>query len=555
MAKFMRGNLILKLSIILLIILFQAESISIDTFRAKEIVRQEFKRIFEQYMDNAFPHDLLLPLNCKWKDLYGANAMTLVDNLDSLIIFGEKATFQNALGRLKELSLPNFKMDVHVNCFESNIRFMGGLLSAHLQAKNLTIENYSDYFLKKAEELGTRLLPAFQTPTLIPFGSINLLSGVDADESKRTSLASAGTHTLEWGMLSKLTSNPIYYHKARQAIDSLWKRKTKDGLLAKEINIFTGIWSNDQAGIGINSDSFYEYLLKSGVMYNDHGLLQMFQESIKVIDQYLRVNRVWFRNVNVYKTNLQHFFFSSLMAFWPGVELLSGRDKIAQDMVIHYYQIWRLYGGLPEIYQLYPNSLIERYAIYYLRPELIESIYYLYLKNHDPWYVLIAKDILYGLLKLNKAKCGFASRHLYNHKSINDMDSFFLSETLKYLYLIFDQDNFINKGNYIFTTEAHYLPVLPKFDTEKYFDLKKNNISLLYKKPENNSCINKGSSFDPLENEKKKLKWKRCKRNKPFREKLSIMGLDFVENKHSEYSGINALRGYSNNYGIKINFS
>lgn len=45
-------------------------------------------------------------------------------------------------------------------------------------------------------------------------------------------------------------------------------------------------------------------------------------------------------------------------------------------------------------------------------------------------------------------------------KKLEDrMDSFFLSETTKYLYLLFDRDNFVHKGNYIFTTEAHLLPM------------------------------------------------------------------------------------------------
>ncbi|KAJ3428960.1 er degradation-enhancing alpha-mannosidase-like protein [Anaeramoeba flamelloides] len=554
--------LVVVFTLFFLLLATKANSLSIDTSLAKDVVHKEFKRVFKFYMGHAFPHDLLLPANCKWKDQYGGNAMTLIDNLDTLIVFGEKATFAHALERLKEMSLPNFKVDVNVNCFESNIRFMGGLLSAHLQAKNLTITDRSGYLLQKAAELGAQLLPAFATPMGIPFGSINFRDGVHPNESNRTSLASAGTYTLEWGMLSKLTKNPVYYRKARGSIDSLWASRTKDGLLSEEINIKSGNWSSNLAGIGGNSDSYFEYLLKSGVMYNDDELLGMFQESRQVIDRYLRFNRVWFRDVSIYNIFEQRYVFSSLMAFWPGVELLSGRDKIARDMVDSYYQMWRKFGGLPEGYKLNQNSLIEKFTSYYLRPELIESIYYLYTKTQDPWYILIAKDILFGLLSLNKAKCGFASRDLYHNKLKNEMDSFFLSETLKYLYLIFDKENFINKGNYIFSTEAHYFPVLPKFDSEKNFKnfkseshLNHRNPYLLYEKPPKLNCLKKGVLFDPKVNQKNKYKWKSCKRIKPFREKLSIMGLDFIENKHSKYTGVNALRGYSNNYGIPTGFN
>jgi len=39
------------------------------------------------------------------------------------------------------------------------------------------------------------------------------------------------------------------------------------------------------------------------------------------------------------------------------------------------------------------------------------------------------------------------------------MESFFLSETLKYLYLLFERDNFVNRGSYIFSTEGHLFPM------------------------------------------------------------------------------------------------
>ena len=45
------------------------------------------------------------------------------------------------------------------------------------------------------------------------------------------------------------------------------------------------------------------------------------------------------------------------------------------------------------------------------------------------------------------------------------MESFLLSETLKYLYLTFDDTSFVHGGDYVFSTEAHLFPVRPEWKT------------------------------------------------------------------------------------------
>lgn len=55
-----------------------------------------------------------------------------------------------------------------------------------------------------------RLLPAFNTDTGIPVSRINLLYGVLPGEEQATCSACAGTLVLEFGLLSRLTSNPIF---------------------------------------------------------------------------------------------------------------------------------------------------------------------------------------------------------------------------------------------------------------------------------------------------------------------------------------------------------
>jgi len=168
-----------------------------------------FYHAFDGYMKYAFPLDELRPLSCQGEDSLGGYALTLIDSLDTLALLGDKEKF----GAAVEWVGKNVRFDINktVSVFETNIRILGGLLSAHLIASDyatgMRIQSYDDQLLHLAADLAQRLLPAFDTPTGIPFGSINLKYGVDENESKITSTAGGGTLTLEFGILSRLTNN------------------------------------------------------------------------------------------------------------------------------------------------------------------------------------------------------------------------------------------------------------------------------------------------------------------------------------------------------------
>lgn len=100
----------------------------------------------------------------------------------------------------------------------------------------------------------------------------------------------------------------------------------------------------------------------------------------------------------------------------------------------------------------------EKY--YPLRPELAESTFYLYQATKDPWYLEVGESITDSLNLHTKVKGGFASVRDVSTMVLEDhQHSFFLAETCKYLYLLYD-DSFLVDRNYIFTTEGHPLPVL-----------------------------------------------------------------------------------------------
>lgn len=105
---------------------------------------------------------------------------------------------------------------------------------------------------------------------------------------------------------------------------------------------------------------------------------------------------------------------------------------------------------------------------YPLRPELAESTYLLYRATKNPFYLHVGREIVISLNSYSRAECGYATIHDVHDKSLEDrMESFFLSETCKYLYLLFDIENPLNQrfSSYVFTTEGHVFPIVKEFRT------------------------------------------------------------------------------------------
>ena len=131
------------------------------------------------------------------------------------------------------------------------------------------IEAYDGRLLELAVDLGERLMPAFDTKTAIPYGTVNLLYGVPQGETKIASTAGAGSLLLEFQVLSHLSGQSKFGEAAYAAMKGLYQRKSSIGLLGKHINTETGQWSEALSGVGSNADSFYEYLLKAYLLFRD----------------------------------------------------------------------------------------------------------------------------------------------------------------------------------------------------------------------------------------------------------------------------------------------
>ncbi|KAL5542102.1 hypothetical protein UlMin_009812 [Ulmus minor] len=440
-----------------------------EAIQLRDEVRDMFYHAFNGYMNNAFPLDELRPLSCAGEDTLGGYALTMIDSLDTLALLGDREQFASSVEWIGK----NLRFDINktVSIFETTIRVLGGLLSAHLIASDyatgMKVPNYNNELLNLAEDLTRRMLPAFDTPTGIPFGSVNLLYGVDEHESKITSTA-GGTLTLEFGVLSRLTNDPIFEQVTKNAVRGLWSRRSKLDLVGAHINVFTGEWTQKDAGIGTSIDSFYEYLLKAYLLFGDDEYLFIFQEAYAAAMHYL-YNDPWYVEVNMDSAAIVWPLFNSLQAFWPGLQVLAGDINPAIRTHTAFFSVWKRYGFTPEGFNLATLSVQNGQKSYPLRPELIESTYWLYKATRDPRYLDAGRDMLSSLQYGARCPCGYC--HISDvevHKQEDHMESFFLAETVKYLWLLFDlaagPDNLVENGpyKYIFSTEGHLLPSTPQ---------------------------------------------------------------------------------------------
>ncbi|KMZ61171.1 mannosyl-oligosaccharide 1,2-alpha-mannosidase, family GH47 [Zostera marina] len=436
------------------------EDLSIKKGILKERVRKMFYHAYDNYMAHAFPHDELKPIsktftdslselgNLKLEHLpgnYKGSALTLIESLSSLLILGNNTEFERAVLWLSDNLI--FDVDARVNLFECNIRVLGGLGSALVIRQSYI-----------AEDLGRRFLLAFDTPSGVPYAWINLKYGVMENETTETSTSGCGSLILEMGALSRLTGDSRYEASALRALRMIWSMRSPLNLMGTTLDVVSGDWIEHSSGIGAGVDSFYEYLLKAYILFGNEEFWNMFKSAYIAVQKYFR-HGPWYHESDMRTGKATYWQLTSLQAFWPGLQILVGDVAAANSSHREFFHVWEKYGVLPERYLLDMGMLHPTERYYPLRPELAESTFYLYQATKDPWYLDVGETIIESLNRYTKVDGGFASIRDVTTMQLEDhQHSFFLSETCKYLYLLFD-DSFLANQNYIFTTEGHLLPV------------------------------------------------------------------------------------------------
>ncbi len=404
---------------------------------------------WDGYMKYAAGYDMLKPLSMKGSNWYSVSfQMTPLDAFDTFILMGMKKEAKEA----KNLVLSNLKFDVdqEVQLFEINIRLLGGLLSAYEL-------DGDDQFLQLAKDLGKRLLPAFNSGTGMPYRYVNLKTGKTRDPLSNP--AEIGTYLLEFGKLTEYTHDSVYYNTAKKATLEVFRRRSDNDLVGTVINVNTGDWKNRETQIGARIDSYYEYLFKAWLLFGDRDCYFAWKTSNKSILKHLLVstpNGSFFTRADMNSGKETRPFYGALDAFYAGILSLAGDTSTAAEVQKGNFYMWKHFNIEPEVFNFRTNEIVS--PSYPLRPENLESCFYLYRATKDDKYLRMGQTMIEDIISKCKTTAGFAEiKDVRTMEQEDSMESFFLAETLKYAYLLFAPESTLDLKNVVFNTEAHPL--------------------------------------------------------------------------------------------------
>ena len=450
-------------------------------------IKNAMKFAYNNYEKYAFGHDEVLPQTKSFNDNWGGIGTTLVDSLDTLWLMGLKEEFWRARDWVRD----SLKHGGAVSVFETTIRSLGGLLAAYDWS-------HDEAFLAKAADLGKRLFKAFNNPSGLPFSQVDLTTGRGTNigwTGGNVILSEVGTVQLEFRYLAKAIKKPEYATKSEAVFEILSKMKgIHNGLYSYFIRSKEGeqvAFANNRLTFGAMSDSVYEYMLKVWIqggkteplyrdMY-DKAMDGMHKELLKQSTP----SGLWYiadmNNSNL-DTKMDHLvcFMGGLLAlgaYTDPLGLMSDRAQrdlqTAKALTYTCYQMYaRMNTGISaEFVQFVPDKDFEigRGAPHYLlRPEAVESFFVLNQLTGDPIYREWGWEVFMALEKYCKTEIAYGSLHDVSQVGASPedkMESFFLAETLKYLYLLQDPDTEVDILNkHVFNTEAHPTRIFPVID-------------------------------------------------------------------------------------------
>ena len=172
-------------------------------------------------------------------------------------------------------------------------------------------------------------------------------------------------------------------------------------------------------------------------------------------------------DVNMHSGRMARVWVSSLGAFWPGMQALIGQEAAARDLHANFTAAWRRFGWLPEAFGFDLGGVSGADGGYNLRPEHVESAFLLKAATRDPAHTTLAARVAEALALTTRTRCGFARIDSVATGARGDvMESYFLAETLKYLWLALSDGAEELPDWALLSTEGHVLPVLPGPDDD-----------------------------------------------------------------------------------------
>ncbi|KTW28962.1 hypothetical protein T552_01592 [Pneumocystis carinii B80] len=458
----------------------------------QELVKQVFLHSWNGYKQYGWGKDQYSPVSKRGYNsiLPDGAGWIIVDSLDTLYIMGLDQELQDARNWI-ESSL-NFDQDKYISTFEVTIRMLGGLLSAYFLTKD-------DLYLSKATDLSNRVLNAFDSPSGIPYSSVNLRTGSVNDYGGYiyASTAEVATLQLEFKYISHLLKSKQHWEKVEKVMKIIKDNNLKDGLAPIFLDTSNGKFQNGLISLGSRGDSYYEYLIKQYLLTQKQEkiYLEMFEEAVEGIKKHM-VNYSkpsGFTFVaelpngigNYISPKMDHLacFLGATLALGvtEGLDLKTAKQrnwteqhestlKLSEELTRTCFEMYNVTASKlsPELVYFNLEDKNEEDIIIYnsdkynlQRPETIESLFVLWRITKNITYREWGWEIFEAFKEYTKVDGGYTSVQdvLVNPPTLGDnMESFWLAETLKYFYLLFSQDDVLPLDKVVFNTEAHPFP-------------------------------------------------------------------------------------------------
>jgi mannosyl-oligosaccharide alpha-1,2-mannosidase len=417
-------------------------------------VRKEFQWAWQGYVAKAWGKDEINPVSGTSQSFFVEGhdlGLSLVEALDTLWIMGLDAEFQAGVDWVK--SSLHFDVNGEAQVFETNIRLVGGLVSAHLACGDPVL-------LAKAKDLADRLLKAFDaSPHGLPWRYVNLKTGAVRDPE--TNLAEIGTYITEFGVLSQLTGDKRYFDVAKKAMKHALDKRSKIGLMAANIDARTGEWISRAASIDIYADSFYEYLWDAWELFGDEDCKRWAQEvtAAQLAHQAKRYDgRLWFPMVDYETGAVLNTSQSELAAYYAGLLAQVGFKTEGDDYLASFTEMQATYGVIPESIDVATRQ--ARRKATGLRPEYADACLNLWLLDRDDRYRQLTAIHYREMKATSRAAYGYTALKDITTKPMTQGDNcpgYWWSEQMKYYYLIFSDTPRIDYAKLQLSTEANVL--------------------------------------------------------------------------------------------------
>ncbi|RYO85660.1 hypothetical protein DL766_000887 [Monosporascus sp. MC13-8B] len=506
----------------------------LDWNRRRDMVVDAFTVSWDAYERYAWGYDEYHPVSKKGKQMIPKGlGWIIVDALDTMILMNLTSRVSHA--REWMATSLTYDQDQDVNTFETTIRMLGGLLSAHYLSNEYPAlapladddpgAAGEDLYLEKAKDLADRLVAAFDSPSGVPYASVNLakFEGIPAhDEGGASSTAEATSLQLEFKYLAKLTGEKYFWDKAEKVMQVVDDNGAQDGLLPIYIYATDGKFRGQNIRLGSRGDSYYEYLIKQYLQTSKQEpiYLEMWDEALRGVRKHLvtYTEPSRFTIVGEKPSGLGGKLspkMDHLVCFLPGTIALGATKglteaearklptwtekdeadmKLARELI---HTCWGMYKWMatglaaeityfniadPPLPESTPHQApaefdedpeaewrkdydVHSNDVHNLqRPETVESLFYMWRITGDVKYREWGWEMFKSFVKYTEVEENGDFTSLSNANIIppilrDNMESFWLAETLKYFYLLFSPSDLLPLDKVVFNTEAHAFPV------------------------------------------------------------------------------------------------